>query len=88
MPIEQLPARTQGPAGRLMTRRQIVELLNNHGFPISLSNMNKLCMPSLAEGPEPEGGWGKNHLYDPDKVLRWARSRFRALTRPLSTARS
>jgi hypothetical protein len=80
-PLEHSRASTQRPAGRLLTRKQSVALLNENGFPISMSLMNKLCMPSLDEGPRPEGGWGKNHLYDPDKVLRWARSRFRALTR-------
>jgi hypothetical protein len=81
MSLEHSPARRQGPAGRLMTRRQIVEFLNKSGFPISISTLNKHCMPSGGGGPEPEGGWGKHHLYDPNKALRWARSRFRALTR-------
>jgi hypothetical protein len=81
MVIEQSPARTQGPAGRLMTRRQLAEFLSENGFPISLSTLNKYCMPSGGGGPEPEGGWGKSHLYNADKGLRWARSRFRALTR-------
>jgi hypothetical protein len=58
-PLEHSRAGTQRPAGRLLTRKQSVALLNENGFPISMSLMNKLCMPSLDEGPRPEGRVGE-----------------------------
>jgi hypothetical protein len=78
------PARAppQGPAVKFMTRRQLVDHLNEHGYPISLSTMNKLCMPSRGNGPPAEGIWGKNELYSPERGLRWARERFRSSRTP------
>jgi hypothetical protein len=67
-----------GRAERFLTRRQLVEFLNEHGFPISQSTLAKMAMPSRAEGPPPEGAWGNRLLYDPNKALRWARGRFRS----------
>jgi hypothetical protein len=74
----------QGLAGRgLMTRRQLVKFLNKNGYPITISTLNKLSMPSRGVGPEPEGRWGRGrkHLYDSGKALRWAQARFRSLAR-------
>jgi hypothetical protein len=71
----------QGPGDRFMTRRQLVEFLNEHGYPLTLSTLNKLAMPSCGEGPPAEGAWGKFDLYDPARGLQWARSRFRARRR-------
>jgi hypothetical protein len=79
MAIERDPE--QGPAYRFMTRRQLVEFLNEHGYPITLSTLNKLAMPSCGDGPPVEGTWGKYDLYNPDRGLQWARSRFRARRR-------
>jgi hypothetical protein len=45
----------------LMTRRQLVEFLNENGYPISIDTLNRYCMPSLAIGPEAKGAWGKHH---------------------------
>jgi len=67
-----------GPAERFLTRRQLCEFLNQNGFPTSLSTLAKLAMPSRGEGPPPEGAWGNRLLYDPNKALRWAKSRFRS----------
>ena len=69
-----------GPAERYLTRRQLVEHLRQHGFPLSLSTLHKLTMPSRGEGPPCEGTWGKTMLYSPDKALRWARARFRSIS--------
>ena len=78
MSLQHSPARSQGPAERFLTRRQLVEFLRERGFPISLSTLAKLSMPSRNEGPKPAGVWGNKALYHPDAALRWARSRFRA----------
>jgi hypothetical protein len=67
-----------GPAERFLTRKLLVEFLRERGFPISVSTMAKLAMPSRGEGPPCEGVWGNRALYDPNKALRWARARFRA----------
>jgi hypothetical protein len=60
-----------------LTRRELVEYLNSRGFPISISTLHKLSMPSRGEGPEPAGCWGGRHLYRPDRALAWARARFK-----------
>jgi hypothetical protein len=62
---------------RYLTRKELVEFLNEHGFPISVSTIAKLSMPSCGEGPKPEGCWGGRHLYRPDRALAWARARFK-----------
>jgi hypothetical protein len=80
MPIEQPPARARGPAGRLMTRRQLAQYLTKHGYPIALATLNQACMPSGVGGLEPEGFWGA-YYYDPQKALQWVRERFRRLPR-------
>jgi len=62
---------------RLLTRREAVVFLNRHGFPISLSTIAKMSMPSRGEGPRAEGRWGGRDLYRPDRLLLWARARLR-----------
>jgi hypothetical protein len=66
-----------GPAERYLTRHQVVELLNESGYPISFSTLTKLCMPSRNEGPPSVGRWANRDLYEPSKVLAWAKARFR-----------
>jgi hypothetical protein len=62
---------------RYLTRKELVEFLREHGYPLSHSTLAKLSMPSRGEGPKPEGCWGGRHLYRPDRVLAWARARFK-----------
>jgi hypothetical protein len=63
-----------GPSEKLLTRRELVGFLIEHGFPISKSTLDKVAM--RGEGPEPEGAWGNRLLYTPKKTLEWARARF------------
>ena len=65
--------------GRYLTRRELAEYLTEQGFPISRSTLDKLAMPSRGhDGSPPAAGFGGNRaLYDPDKALAWAKSRFR-----------
>jgi hypothetical protein len=63
-----------------MTRRQLVAFLREHGYPISMNMLNKLCAPSCGVGPEPEARWGKKNLYNPAKSLEWAESQLRPVT--------
>lgn len=65
------------PTDRYMTRRELVGFLNEHGYPISISTITKLCMPSRGEGPKAEGRWGGRDLYRPDRALAWAHARFK-----------
>jgi len=67
-----------GSADRLLTRAEVAAFLTDQGFPISRSTLDKLCMTSRSEGPPPQGVWGHRHLYNPQDVLRWAKSRFRS----------
>jgi hypothetical protein len=69
-----------GRRARRGTRRELCDFLTEHGYPISPSTLAKLAMPSVGEGPPPEGVWGNRHIYDFDKALRWAKARFRSLS--------
>ena len=52
--------------------------LTENGYPIGKSTIDKLSMPSRGdERPPPAGFWGNRALYDPNKVLAWAKARFR-----------
>jgi hypothetical protein len=64
-----------------LTRAELPQFLAAHGFPIAQSTIEKLSMPSRGDnaGPKPAGSWGNRHLYRPEQVLRWARSRFRLI---------
>jgi hypothetical protein len=64
---------------RYLTRRELADYLTEHGFPISRSTLDKLAMPSRGgdSAPPAAGFWGNRALYDPDKALAWAKSRFR-----------
>jgi hypothetical protein len=60
-----------------LTRRELAEFLSENGYPISVSTLAKLAMPSRDEGPPHAGFWGNRALYDPEKGLAWAKKRFR-----------
>jgi hypothetical protein len=64
---------------RYLTRRELPAFLGEHGYPISRSTIDKLSMPARGEndGPPAEGCWGNRHLYKPERVLQWARRRFK-----------
>jgi hypothetical protein len=64
-----------------LTRKQLVQFLRRHGYPLSLSTCAKLCAPSRNEGPPTVGIWAKRALYDPEEALEWARSRMRSASR-------
>jgi hypothetical protein len=74
-----MPASLEQP--EFLTRAEIPEFLAERGFPIGRSTIDKLSMPSRGDnaGPKPAGVWGNRHLYRPEQVLRWARSRFHSL---------
>jgi hypothetical protein len=65
---------------RYLTRREIPAFLGEHGYPISRSTIDKLSMPARGQndGPPAEGAWGNRHLYRAERVLAWAKKRFRA----------
>jgi hypothetical protein len=62
-----------------LTRNELVELLRAHGFPITKSTLDKMCMQSRGGGPPVAGYWpgGRNDrpLYDPVQGLTWAQGR-------------
>jgi hypothetical protein len=63
------------------TREQLVVLLRDRGYPISLSTLHKMCMRTRNQGPKPVAYWGKRPLYDPDEAIAWAESRLRPAPR-------
>jgi hypothetical protein len=69
------------PADRYLTRADLVELLNAHGYPITTSYLNLICAPSSRmNGPPEVGRWGAGRgrpLYREADALNWAESRLR-----------
>ena len=61
----------------LLTRDQLLDVLNANGIPIGRSTLVKLCAPSCGQGPPIEAWWGKRPLYSPKKGLAWAYARLR-----------
>src|ERR1700723_97816 len=41
-----------------LTRRQLVSLFHEFGYPIGKSTLDKLCMPPVNEGPPVAAWWG------------------------------
>jgi hypothetical protein len=65
-----------------LTRKQLAAFLRDeHGYPLSDSTLNKLCMPTVGEGPPVAGWWGSRPLYDPGEGVAWAEARLKAARR-------
>jgi hypothetical protein len=60
---------------RLMTRKQALELIRAHGFPLSEAYFSKLCLPSRNSGPPVERWFGGRPLYSAETTLAWAHNR-------------
>jgi hypothetical protein len=60
-----------------MTRKKAAAYLRQRGFPIGDSTLDKLCMPSSADGPPVAAWWGRRPLYEPADVLAWAEAKLR-----------
>ena len=61
--------------GPWKTRKTGVEMLQGEGYPLSLSEFNKICM--RGEGPPVDAYFGKHELRKPETFLSWALSRLR-----------
>ena len=57
------------------TRPQLPNFLREHGHPYSKSTLDKLCAPSIDQGPPVDAWIGNRPLYDPEAVLAWAEAR-------------
>jgi hypothetical protein len=66
----------EDPKPRL-TRTELGAHLRGHGYPISNSVLNKLCMQSVNQGPPVSCWWGRRPLYDPAEGIAWAEARTR-----------
>jgi hypothetical protein len=60
------------------TRAELGAELRARGFPISISKLNKLCAPSVNQGPPVAGWWGPRPLYELDGAVAWAESLLRS----------
>jgi hypothetical protein len=61
----------------LLTREQLLQRLNERGFPIKASYFNKICLPSRNAGPPPAVWYGKRPLYRLEDAIAWAESKCR-----------
>jgi hypothetical protein len=59
----------------LLTREQLRLKLNERGYPLTVSYFNKICLPSVGDGPPVAKWWGKRPLYNLEDALAWAKSR-------------
>lgn len=61
---------------RLITRAELLNLLNENGLPLGRSTLDKLCAPACGQGPPVAAFWGakKRPLYDPEIGLEWAKN--------------
>jgi len=73
----ELEARQAVPRASRGTRKQIGAHLRALGWHISDSILDKLCAPSVAQGPPPECWWGGRPLYNFAAAEAWARARAR-----------
>jgi hypothetical protein len=65
---------------RYFHRAELADILRKqHGYPVTKNMLDKAA--HFGHGPTPAGRWGKFVLYTLPEGLRWARSRFRSLTR-------
>lgn len=55
---------------KLLRRSEISEFLNENGFPVSISRLEKLA---LAGGGPPFTKFGRFPLYRPSRALAWAK---------------
>jgi hypothetical protein len=60
------------PAKARLTRQEAADFLTANGFPFAASTLNKLF--SIGGGPACVH-FGRRPLYEPEELLRWARSR-------------
>jgi hypothetical protein len=60
---------------RKRTRRELALFLTDNGYPISINTLNRLCQPSVGQGPPTCGRWGSRVLYDDVECLAWAQRR-------------
>jgi hypothetical protein len=68
-----MPKENTAVSPLFLTRKQMVEHLNRHGFPLSQNTIDKLCAPAVGRGPKVEAWLGKKPLYSPDRALEWAK---------------
>ena len=62
----------------LLTREQLLQHLNDRGYPVTASYLNKACLPSINAGPPVAKYWGRRPLYHLDAALAWAEVRSQA----------
>jgi hypothetical protein len=60
---------------RRLTRKQVGQLLRDHGYPIGDGTLDRICSPAQGKGPAVDCWWNGRPLYDPDTVLAWAEAR-------------
>ena len=60
---------------RKRTRRELALFLTETGYPIGINTLNRLCQPSVGQGPPTCGRWGSRDLYDDAECIDWAERR-------------
>jgi hypothetical protein len=62
---------------RRYTRAELREKLCELGFPISMGKLNKLCAPSVNQGPPIDSWWGERALYRLEPCIAWAEAKLK-----------
>jgi hypothetical protein len=70
---------------RRYTRRELGAKLRELGYPISNSKLDKLCAPSVDQGPPVDAWFGPRCLYDLEVGVAWAEALLRSERSALQT---
>jgi hypothetical protein len=70
---------------RRYTRTELVAQLRERGYPITKSKLDKMCAPSVNQGPPIDSWWGPRPLYDLDQGIAWAEALLQSKPSALQT---
>ena len=73
---------------RRYTRHELAAKLRELGYPVSKSKLDKMCAPSVNQGPPVDSWWGPRPLYDLDRGVAWAEALLRPEPSALQTPQS
>jgi hypothetical protein len=73
---------------RRYTRTELVDKLRELGYPISKAKMDKMCAPSVNQGPPVDSWWGPRALYDLERAIAWAEGLLRSHPSALQTPKT
>ena len=65
----------------ILDRKQLLACLNENGFPIKRTYLNRICLPSVNLGPPVALHLGHRVYYEQTAALKWAEARSKVTRR-------